>query len=88
MMAFGGNTDGLFRGAFMQSGGPIPVGSVTNGQVYYDQIVSSTGCSGSTDTLECLRQLPFETLKAAVDETPGTFSYQVGVLPSTLASGY
>ena len=77
MMANGGTTDGLFRGAFMQSGGPIPVGSVANGQGYYDQIVASTGCSGSADTLQCLRQVPYDQLKSAVDETPGTFSYQV-----------
>lgn len=76
MMANGGNTEGLFRGAFMQSGGPIPVGSVANGQVYYDQIVASTGCSGSADTLQCLREVAYDRLKAAVDGTPGTFSYQ------------
>jgi acetylcholinesterase len=28
MLANGGNNEGLFRGAIMQSGGPIPVGLV------------------------------------------------------------
>lgn len=32
MLHNGGNTDGLFRAAFMQSGSPIPVGDITNGQ--------------------------------------------------------
>lgn len=33
MLANGGNTGGLFRGGFMESGSPIPVGDITNGQV-------------------------------------------------------
>jgi len=33
MVAFGGNSERLFRGAFMQSGGPISVGGPANGQV-------------------------------------------------------
>ncbi|KAK7029558.1 hypothetical protein VNI00_014435 [Paramarasmius palmivorus] len=81
MLANDGNTEGLFRAAFMQSGAPIPVGGVENGQKYYDQIVSSTGCSGSPDTLQCLREVPYTQLKAAIDETPGIFSYQSLNLP-------
>jgi len=33
MLAYGGNSSDLFRGAFMQSGSPIPVGNLTGGQV-------------------------------------------------------
>ncbi|KIM43069.1 hypothetical protein M413DRAFT_26269 [Hebeloma cylindrosporum] len=55
MLANGGNTEGLFRGAFMQSGAPIPVGDITHGQQYYDAVVKQTGCSGAADTLDCLR---------------------------------
>jgi len=50
MIANDGNAEGLFRGAIMESGAPIPVGDIENGQVFYDQIVRDTGCSGSTDT--------------------------------------
>ncbi|KAK7050555.1 carboxylic ester hydrolase [Favolaschia claudopus] len=80
MLANGGNTEGLFRGAFMESGSPIPVGAIENGQKYYDQIVSQTGCSSASDTLACLRTVPFDKLKAAQDATPGIFSYQSLVL--------
>lgn len=45
--------------------------------VDYDQIVAQTGCSGASDTLECLRTVPFAQLKAAQDATPFIFSYQV-----------
>ncbi|KXN87213.1 Lipase 1 [Leucoagaricus sp. SymC.cos] len=76
MLANNGNTEGLFRAAFMQSGSPLPVGDITNGQELYDTIVAETGCSGSADTLDCLRNLPYDTLKAAIDKSPGIFDYQ------------
>ncbi|KAJ7258780.1 carotenoid ester lipase precursor [Mycena haematopus] len=80
MLANGGNTEGLFRAAFMESGSPIPVGPIENGQKYYDAIVSQTGCSGASDTLECLRTVPYATLKAAQDASPFIFAYQSLVL--------
>ncbi|KAL0578576.1 hypothetical protein V5O48_003426 [Marasmius crinis-equi] len=76
MVANGGDTEGLFRAAFMQSGSTIPVGDITNGQKYYDQVVADTDCSTSSDTLDCLRQVPYEKLKNAIYNTPGVFSYQ------------
>jgi acetylcholinesterase len=77
MITNGGNTEGLFRAGIMQSGSPIPVGDISNGQVYYDAIVAQTGCAGKADTLACLRTVPYTTLKAAVDDSPGIFAYQV-----------
>ncbi|KAH9175630.1 carotenoid ester lipase precursor [Lactarius sanguifluus] len=76
MLANGGNTEGLFRAAFMQSGSPTPVGDITNGQQYYDFLVARTNCTGSPDTLVCLRAAPYEALQAAMDSTPALFSYQ------------
>jgi carboxylesterase type B len=67
MVANDGDNEGLFRAAFMESGSPIPVGPVENGQKYYDAIVEQTGCSTASDTLECLRTVPYATLKAAQD---------------------
>ncbi|KAF8971835.1 carotenoid ester lipase [Flammula alnicola] len=80
MLAYGGNSSDLFRGAFMQSGAPIPVGNLTGGQVYYDSLVNQTDCTNSTDTLSCLRSVTYDTLKTAVDNTPNYFSYQSLVL--------
>ncbi|KAF9453335.1 alpha/beta-hydrolase [Macrolepiota fuliginosa MF-IS2] len=76
MIANGGNSEGLFRAGVMESGAPIPVGDIENGQIYYDSIVADTGCSGLADTLQCLRTVPFDTLKAAIDNTPSIFAYQ------------
>jgi carboxylesterase type B len=77
MLAYGGTTNNLFHAAFMMSGAPIAVGSMTGGQKYYDFLVQETGCNLTPDTLNCLRQLPIEVLKAAVDQTPSFHSYQV-----------
>ncbi|KAF8073584.1 carotenoid ester lipase precursor [Lyophyllum atratum] len=76
MVANNGNSEGLFRAGFMQSGSPIPVADITHGQKYYDAVVSKSGCSGSADTLACLRTVPYKNLKAAINQSPGIFSYQ------------
>ncbi|KAG0696092.1 Alpha/Beta hydrolase protein [Suillus ampliporus] len=76
MVTNGGNTEGLFRAAFMESGSPIPVGDITHGQSYYDFIVKNTNCTSSSDTLQCLREVPYDTLMLAINQTPNIFSYQ------------
>ncbi|KAJ7258777.1 carotenoid ester lipase precursor [Mycena haematopus] len=80
MVANNGNNEGLFRAAFMESGSPIPVGPIENGQKYYDAIVQHVGCTGAADTLECLRTVPYASLKAAQDASPFIFAYQSLVL--------
>jgi acetylcholinesterase len=85
MLTNNGDQEGLFRGAVMQSGGPIPVGDIENGQKYYDLMVDKTGCSNSADTLECLRKVPYTTFKKAMDETPNFFAYQVRAYDLVLA---
>jgi acetylcholinesterase len=72
-----GNQEGLFRGAIMQSGGPVPVGDIEHGQPYYDALVKNTGCDKSYDTLECLRKVPYIKFKYAMDISPNFFAYQV-----------
>jgi len=37
-----------------------------------------SNCSGASDTLDCLRKLPYDTFKAAIDTIPSIFSFQVG----------
>ncbi|KAG0695870.1 Alpha/Beta hydrolase protein [Suillus ampliporus] len=76
MVVNGGDTEGLFRAAFLESGAALSIGDITHGQVYYDFIVDQTGCKGSSDTLQCLREAPYDTIMAAVDQTPNFFGYQ------------
>ncbi|KAL4793842.1 carboxylesterase family protein [Aspergillus venezuelensis] len=70
LVANGGDNEGLFRAAIMESGNAV--GPPWNGtdwyQPMYDRIVERAGCSGSTDTLQCLRDLPFDTLYDAAYE--------------------
>ncbi|KAJ6468980.1 carotenoid ester lipase precursor [Mycena vitilis] len=65
----------LFRGAFMVSGSQITSGTVADGQPDYDSLVAVNNCTGSIDTLDCLRRVPFDAFKATVDNTTNMFSY-------------
>ncbi|ETW82193.1 Esterase/lipase/thioesterase [Heterobasidion irregulare TC 32-1] len=76
MVAYGGNTQGLFHGAVMQSGSPIPTGDITTNQPHYDAVVNETGCAGAADTLQCLRGVSFASLQAAANKSPGLFTPQ------------
>ena len=76
MLINNGQQGELFRGAIMQSGGPIPVGDIENGQRYYDFMVERTGCGRATDTLSCLRRVSYPTFKRAMDQSPNFFAYQ------------
>ena len=80
LLANGGDTEGLFHAAFMNSGSPIPVSDITRGQRYYDDLVEATSCTNASDTLQCLREVPYLALKAAVDATPHILSFQVRYL--------
>ena len=89
MLANGGNTEGLFRGGIMSSGGPPPTGDITEVQDTYDFVVKEVGCSGASDTLACLRTVSVDKILAAVNQTPSVISYAVSrpsslrVLPSS-----
>ncbi|KAI1784669.1 carotenoid ester lipase precursor [Ganoderma leucocontextum] len=75
MVTNGGNDEGLFRGAIMSAGSPIPTGDIAELQPFYDQIVDVVGCSGTNDTLGCLRQVPAANLTVAAGTIPNLFSY-------------
>ena len=79
MLHNGGDTEGLFRAGFMESGSPIPTGYANNSyvQATYNQIVSDTGCSTATDTLQCLRTVSATDLKGAMDKTSTFINFTV-----------
>jgi acetylcholinesterase len=79
MLVNNGDHEGLFRGAIMQSGGPIPVGDIDSptAQEIYDTFVRNAACDNSPDTLECLRSIPYQRFKYAMDISPNFFAYQV-----------
>lgn len=71
------NGKALFRGAMMNSGSIVPADPVDcpKGQAVYDTVVEKAGCSGESDTLECLRAADYTTLLNAMNSVPGILSY-------------
>jgi carboxylesterase type B len=67
----------LFRAGIMNSGSIVPADPVDcpKGQIVYDTVVASAGCSSANDTLECLREVSYETLLNAMNSVPGLLSY-------------
>ncbi|KAK0705807.1 Alpha/Beta hydrolase protein [Apiosordaria backusii] len=67
----------LFRGAIMNSGSIVPADPVDcpKGQEIYDTVVARSGCGGAGDTLNCLRNLPYETFLKAANSVPAVLSY-------------
>ncbi|KAI0084373.1 carotenoid ester lipase precursor [Irpex rosettiformis] len=76
MVANGGDNENLFRAGFMQSGSQIPYGDVENGQWSYNQLVGNVGCQNASDSLQCLREVPYDALKAAMNASPSILSRQ------------
>jgi carboxylesterase type B len=74
-VANNGNAEGLFRGAFMESGSPIPLSDISTQQPFFDQLVTNTGCTGSPNLIACLRAVPFDQLSTAMDLSPNIFSF-------------
>lgn len=77
LTAYGGRDDGLFRGAIMESGGSISYSPInaTGYQSVYDELVANMNCSETEDSLQCLREAPFEQLNAAINGTDGQSRY-------------
>jgi carboxylesterase type B len=72
LVAYGGRDDKLFRGAVMESGNPVnyvPYRDAGFYQPSYDLIVNQTGCYNQTDTLGCLRTVPYAKLNAVFNQT-------------------
>ncbi|CZT41728.1 related to cholinesterase [Rhynchosporium secalis] len=68
----------LFRAAIMDSGSITPAAPIDSPrpQGIYDAVVKEAGCSGSADTLACLRSIDYLTFLRATTSVPGTFDYQ------------
>ena len=81
MLTNGGNTEGLFRAGFMQSGAALPYGDITGGQPSFDMLVENTGCTNAKDKLDCLRNVSEDEFQAAVNQSPSILGYTVCNLP-------
>lgn len=75
-VANNGDNEGLFRAGFSNSGAQLPTGPIENGQDNYDFIAREVGCFNNATSLQCIRDAPYEALKAAMHKTPNVFAYQ------------
>ncbi|OJT04264.1 Lipase 4 [Trametes pubescens] len=81
MVANGGDTEGLFRAAWMESGSLYSAGDIEELQPTFDFIASEAGCASAKDPLACLREVPAEVIVKAMDKTPTIFSAQALNIP-------
>ncbi|ODQ82040.1 hypothetical protein BABINDRAFT_182883 [Babjeviella inositovora NRRL Y-12698] len=67
----------LFRAAIMQSGSVLPSDDIDSAypQLIFDTVADAAGCGASSDKLECLRNVPYETMAAASNSVPGVLGY-------------
>lgn len=64
----------------MESGGTIAASpaNYTGYQALYDELAGQVGCSDVVDSLQCLREVPFEKLNAALNTTSGNSDFNFG----------
>lgn len=62
--AYNGDTGGLFRAAIMESGNAVgpPLNGTDWYQHMYNNLTASVGCADSNNTLQCMRDVPFEKI--------------------------
>lgn len=71
MLGWNGSSEGLFRSAICQSGGPFLDGTYRSLKYFepqYKRYLDATGCSSASDHLECLRALPLATIQKVVED--------------------
>nr|VWO96912.1 Carboxylic ester hydrolase (EC [Ganoderma boninense] len=67
----------------MESGSPLPTGYVDNPlcQATFNDFVSNAGCSGSEDSIACLRNVSTDVFVRAVNKAPSLSDYKQVDLP-------
>ncbi|VDC07074.1 unnamed protein product [Peniophora sp. CBMAI 1063] len=78
MLTNNGDTEGLFRAAFMSSGGPLPTGSVETMQDRWDSFATTAGCGsflGNASLFDCLRNASLKDIRAGQDASGSIFGY-------------
>ncbi|KAJ5765926.1 triacylglycerol lipase [Penicillium odoratum] len=75
IMAYNGRDDKLFRAAIMESGAlikPAKYPTPHEWEPVYQNLTRATGCSDATNSLACLRSLPFTKLNAVFNSSTMT----------------
>ena len=77
MLANNGNTEGLFRAAWMDSGSLPPSENPSALQPTFDSFAVDVGCASTKDVLACLREAPLEAFIGAMNKTESFLSFKV-----------
>lgn len=86
MLAYNGdnsyNGQALFRAGIMNSGTAVPADPVdgVKGQAMYDTVATNAGCDGSSDSLQCLRDLDYAAFLNAANSVPAILGYHGAAL--------
>lgn len=70
-----GDTEGLFQGAIMASGGVLKVKGGEHEQSTFDFVASECGCGSATDKIACLKEVDYELLYNVAQRIPNFFSF-------------
>ncbi|KAL2837004.1 cholinesterase [Aspergillus pseudoustus] len=63
LIAYDGQHENLFRSAILESGSPVAKFTNAAGwQPYFDALVTKLGCQNAPSRLDCLREVPWQTL--------------------------
>lgn len=83
LLSYGGSTDNLFHRSIQESGSATT--AWCNGtdwyQPIYDNIVEQANCSDAIDTLDCLRNVPYEDFYPLLNQYP-TYNDGPGYYPT------
>lgn len=74
-------SEGLFRGAIMASGGIMKLKPYSHAQHVFDFIAEKSGCGSTSDKLACLRVADYAKIYNAVQQLPNFLSYESTVVP-------
>ncbi|ETN20723.1 hypothetical protein PPTG_21355 [Phytophthora nicotianae INRA-310] len=73
MTRFGGRAPQLFQKAYIMSPGYLPSAGHHHAEQFWQNVSSAVGCDGGH--LDCMRQVPFDTLSNATAEIVSSYSY-------------
>ncbi|KAI0036079.1 Alpha/Beta hydrolase protein [Vararia minispora EC-137] len=82
-----GDPGGLFRAAFAQSGSPLPIGTVEEGQPQMNKFATALGCAhtlGSPTVFDCMRKASADDIRTALGRLQDNFNVDrtVGWFPN------
>ena len=75
LVANGGDSEGLFHAIWAESGALQHIGHIDdpNAQIVFNDFVAATNCTGSNNTLQCLREVDGDALEELVSNSGTDF---------------